>query len=439
MVDGSTVLARVLSGGEDRSIAVREDLMSSVDELVDGLRHTVFLDDNVESIDGASVTYLLDTMVTCQYRLAEDGIEPDPTDMEECLTEERRVESRVVVTRVACDAGDNVNLMSRVDELEVGTVFAHQNLFATILPFPELFEAAARKNPPDPGESIVARSGELLVTLESTAAGASLLEVSVTEALDGEAESESGPLGLKVGTGKLVSLEAAKAEGTIAGQIAVPGVEVTLPLEEFVHGWFNGDSIVDPSEPGGGSVLADVAGFGTVVDFLAAEDRLTLSDLNLGSRTSTVKLTGGATLLSVDVNAETDRSFDVTFTSNDPSELALAFEPEFTLELGYSMKEVEDRASDLPSFTLDDDLVITASGAGVAMTWFEEQANEDLAITASQEGQLLRVDAGSLAMTSRAVPADDVEVAAGACLVGFDANQSSHEFLGFVATASCTP
>ncbi len=96
------------------------------------------------------------------------------------MAEEGRVQTRVVVTRAACDAGDNVTLALLVDELEVMTAVAAVESLGVSLHLPQFLEAAARIEPPEPGEELSASSGVVSAEFAQTAAGGSRVRLAVS-------------------------------------------------------------------------------------------------------------------------------------------------------------------------------------------------------------------------------------------------------------------
>ena len=98
-----------------------------------------------------------------------------------------------------------------------------------------------------------------------------------------------------------------------------------------------------------------------------------------------------------------------------------------------------EKVVDQPEFTKDDTLHVKfGPNAPVALLFDDPSADvQDLLLTSSQEGSLLRVESGSLELTSRAVPAENVTVLAGQCLLRDSSVVGEHAFLGSLSAGTC--
>ncbi len=81
---------------------------------------------------------------------------------------------------------------------------------------------------------------------------------------------------LELGAGDVIDLEASAAERRVQGELSVPPLKLSTPLEGFVQEGFNAESEVAADA---GNVLVDVAGLGATIDYAGATDVMTLRGL----------------------------------------------------------------------------------------------------------------------------------------------------------------
>jgi hypothetical protein len=327
-----------------------------------------------------------------------------------------------------------------VDELEILSLVESADDLSVLVRLPAYMTALSRMEPADDGTSARADSCELVLELTRLASGGSRLTAGLSEAMDWYGAPGAELERLRIHAGRLMALDADASSGLVSGEVSLPETEVTMALEAFVQDWFDSEATV---QPGAGSVVAALAGLGATLGYSSETGVLAMTGLNLGPRSSTVALEGGSELLRIDVNAAANRAFDVSWSAPDGHALNADFPQGFDLHLGYSMSNAQDLASGLPGFTIDDTLAIQV-GATSQVTFLDDPpgtdgalGESDLTATGSQAGNLLRLGAGSLNMTSLYAPEDDVAVAPGQCLFRHEANQGSHEFLGYLQSQIC--
>jgi len=149
---------------------------------------------------------------------------------------------------------------------------------------------------------------------------------------------------------------------------------------------------------------------------------ITIDNVGFGDGQSTIKL-GDATLLSVDLNADSGRHFSLSMLPGIAGALpSFQFDPGFSLDLGIDLSPLAAIGEDIPSYFLGETYSFDVeSGAQLV------EGPVDSAIMAQ---------GGAIRLTSSA-GTGDVEVLEGQCLFASDVTEGEHELLGAFEAGAC--
>jgi hypothetical protein len=209
----------------------------------------------------------------------------------------------------------------------------------------------------------------------------------------------------------LVSVRANGNTKELTATVDVGPVQVSLPWRAL-----EAESTID-------EILAiDLRGLTGHVTLADGQQTLTLEDVGLGDGTSTVKL-GGETVLSLDFNAATGRTADITIAPSAALPI-VSFAPGFVLALGVHLQPFADAGEEVEPYLLDEVYTFSAG-----------QAIQPVAPTGTFPGGLRAVTGGI--QISAANANASVNVAAGQCLVEDAVASDEHPLLGRFAVVAC--
>jgi hypothetical protein len=137
-----------------------------------------------------------------------------------------------------------------------------------------------------------------------------------------------------------------------------------------------------------------------------ADDVVHVKGIGLGASTSYVK-EGQNVLFSLDLNAASERRFDLDVSLDADDRALLEVSPGFDLSLGFAFSQIADRVRGIPTYALNDTIGVVLAGA----------ARPAVKSVSGPAGSALSVVSGSLSLTSRTAPQNDVTVTAGQCLL----------------------
>lgn len=460
---------------DDEPVEGEQDLQSSIDEAVDWLEEHVFA--RAESATETAVYYRLDPalceeIVPREHCIVSGGADDDgewrdlpeegcddgsrEADVQECQEFLTEVPLRIeVVSRAEGDV--DLTLLVDDDELRTMSLYVHRtslayqiDLAATKTALERVLQALSEDEAaaklPSVLEGVV--RAELAVTGEEQVR----LSWSVSRALRVVLEQEDGRYRLELAPSTW-NLAVDGVARTLTGEIDLGSFDLELPYQAFINGMWeqegampseapaesgnDGDGSTDEEEPPqvAGQLLLHLAGLtgaSTLQD--GPSEQLQLTGLGLGNGTSWVRHDGD-TLVSVDVNARSGRTYDLTITvpepavdsgpngsgdeaiSEDGTLPTLAFRPGLDLSLLFNAQTIAQDLREVPQALLDETWRLLLDGAPQPTVRLRDAA-VDGGLTAAVE-----VLAGRLTLSSTALD-DPLVVDQGMCLAVPDGEDS---------------
>ena len=236
------------------------------------------------------------------------------------------------------------------------------------------------------------------------------MRLGVPIAIDVQAHDDSTRAGLAVGRADNAFVVSGDSTAKkLHAALAFASIDTTMPLKDFVSAFFNRSS----TAVGTDSVKLSLPGVQGDFNYDGTADTLALRNLGLGDSTSRVTR-GDATLLAIDVNAEAGRHVDVNITADAQKQLALDIAPKLQLESHVLDGERQPSGEEPRSLRARRYLSIQVDGPPALRLM--EAAVGTSTLMRGGTGWLLGMTVGHLALMSRAMPAENVEVGTGKCL-----------------------
>jgi hypothetical protein len=169
-----------------------------------------------------------------------------------------------------------------------------------------------------------------------------------------------------------------------------------------------GDDGDDDAEAPEGIFSVSLSGVSASGIFTSDEDAesIQVTGIGLGKDTTTVKF-NDETLLSVDLNANDGRLFDLTFTMDDEDNATFEFVPVLDLVVGMNLVSVVDELEP-PEWMIEETFTLNLSGADAP----------SMTALAESENGAMRVNAGTLTISAASMPDKTLTVEAGMCMQG---------------------
>jgi hypothetical protein len=244
------------------------------------------------------------------------------------------------------------------------------------------------------------------------------IQVGVREAIRFETDSS--------GTGPAMKFETAASdpaysvklgEASLTMAVNVGRTRVTGPWAEI-----QGDGLEI------GDLDIDWQGLTYQVELAAGSNSLSVHNIGLGDGTSTVKL-GDATLLSVDLNKDSGRRFDVELALDEAGKPVLTVAPGVDLQVSYDLQPLADGGVLIDAPLLSSSYSFAVRGETPAL-----QPVEADFLTGFPGG--VRVVSGEIAISAEGV-ADVLVVPAGKCLIETVPAADAHPLMGALAAVDC--
>jgi hypothetical protein len=414
---------------DDAEVAVedlqqaRDEINEAIDELVDVLRERVFTPENLESEDATSATYLLGASFYCDESddeasapvpgsMTAPPLSPEPDT--DCIEQANRWQTRLRLSSPS-EGNIDVELLVSSERRNPATLELHRDHVAVVLDLGEYLDAL-RATGSDTGE-VVALDGVVAAELRRHAELDYSLRYGVRESVHFAAVDEVNGETTDVSLGASFPVVELRLDGnqrTITGSYDLGTLDIRVPLENF-----RGDAEPSEADPGGNPVPPEAPYTGSIDAFLAGlegsvtldgtSDELRLVNLGLGDQSSTVKY-GGELIAQLDVNPDQNRHFDVLAKKVDDQHTTLTFAPGLDARVLLNFAPLASQIPDLPDYLLGDTIRAFFTG--------ENPTIEPL------PGQV-KVVAGTLNVTSERVPAQNLVVPAGSCLIDAEADRPS--------------
>ncbi|WP_437761365.1 hypothetical protein WMF27_05130 [Sorangium sp. So ce281] len=452
-VDASVVLARVLSLGDEKALTPSADGLKWLDEdVLPMLRDRVFVSGNVESEERGEVVFLLRPDVVCQDSTGDAGTgggvtdSSSPGDEERCREQYTKTPLRVVVSRVACGAEDNVHLAllagterkeyvnldligsKVVVRADVGELAANTTIRRGEDAEPEpLFDQGATGHL-EMVEELLSEN-KIHATLRVTED----IAVDSTVEQDGGASARGG-VRIPATTGDAIDITADGTIRKIEFTLALGRIQWMMPFSSFIH-LFNREAApqASPAE----IVELSVPGVHGRFSFDGKGDELRGADVGIGDATRFAH--GARTILSWEVNPAAEHRVNFTATGQSDGSVAVSVPGGFDLRIHYALAPVAAWIEDPWAFSLDDDVRLTLSGSTAPSALLRQGPSDALNLLREQLGSLLEVQSGTFEGTSRIAPDESVSVPAGQCLNRHITDEGTHGLLQHLSSGPCEP
>ncbi len=440
--EGSAALARALSFGGGGHLEFVADSEEGIDDLVEQLGTTVLAPENFESAEGSTVVFKMQPDVVCPATEEELANDPEGAAEDEasCRDSLAQHDVRVRVTRIDCGPSDSVELSVQVstEPLVPLVVQLGPRYVSVALDVKDATLALDRLGSFDEGVTFDSDVGGIIgakIALSANDAATFDLEA-VEDVAFGGTDAEGERIRIWATAAQLLHLRAEPGLQEITGSVAAQAAGFDLKLTQFIQSFLDREptELVVPSD----TVSFWAPGLDGSFSYAGETDTLTVTGLGLAG--APLKASWGeVTLLTIDWNVAAERALDFVLTPSGENASITLGEAGLDLELEYSMSVLADRVADQPAFTNDDTLHVKfGPNAPVALLYESPEVDvDDLLITGAQEGALLRVESGSLELTSRAVPAENVSIEAGQCLLRDSNVVGEHAFLGSLSAGTC--
>ncbi len=374
------------------------DVSKPKEELIKALNERIFTQKNVESETGTSVTYLLKGDAVC---VADEYDEP--SEHGRCVKFVNDAQIRLIASSAGAGSAD-VSVKIGPNRISPINFEFRPKMIAASPNIGEMKKAAEYLAPLNDEDADISgfpakASGELRLSLQET--GDKTLEgkIAITKAID-------------VGEGDWALKLAAAPEGfvitadglakTIKASLGLGEISGLFPYSSSEEG-YGYDEEGNEIEP---SVVADpvmaklnIGGLSGSALFDAGKELLSLTNLSLGAKTSTLDL-NDKRVLSVDLNKDDGRSFDVTIKKpGDHTQIELS--PAFDLRMILAFAQAKDELESIQDWMFDEVMSIKFTGASPA---FELNGDD------------FKVLSGKLSLTAEKAGISHV-VEAGQCLV----------------------
>lgn len=335
----------------------------------------------------------------------------------ECAAEIDELELRIRAT----EAGDGIDLGFRIgpDQDEPFVLELRSDRLSVVIDLADvkdvvtfLSDGEADAELPKVMEGVVAFS--LLVLAEDEVE----IQASVRERIRVETDSSGSGPALKLETeARDPMLSVHMGRESLVMAVDVGRTRVTGPWAEI-----QGDGLDL------GELDVDWQGMSYEIDLQANSDVLAVRNIGLGDGTSTIKL-DSETLLSVDLNKDSGRHFDVELTLDEAGLPRLALQPGIELEVSYDLQPLADGGVAVDAPLLSSSYSFVVRGEKPTL-----QPVEADALTGFPGG--VRVISGEIEISAEGAEGSLV-VAEGQCLVENIPAEGAHPLMGALAAVEC--
>jgi hypothetical protein len=334
----------------------------------------------------------------------------------ECAAQIDDMELRVRATA----AGDGMDIGFRFgpDQDEPFVLELRSDRLSAVVDLADLKDAAVFLGGGEAGELPAVMEGVVAFSLLIPAANEVEVQVGVRERIRFETDSSGTGPAMKLETEASDPLYSVRmSEESLVMAVNVGRTRVTGPWSEI-----QGDGLEL------GDLDIDWQGLTYEVTLAAGSDSLAVQNIGLGDGTSTIKL-GDATLLSVDLNKDSGRHFDIALTLDEAGRPLLAMDPGIDLQVSYDLQPLADGGVAIDAPLLSSSYSFAVRGDKPTL-----QPVEADFITGFPGG--VRVVSGEIAI-SAAGAAEVLLVPAGKCLVETVPAADAHPLMGALAAVDC--
>ncbi len=398
----------------------RQDMHDSLDQLLGFMRDEIFIEDNLESEDGTYATYLLPASVLC------DDSEPDlgaagrsvveEDERESCAEGVQRLAPRLRLSSPA--AGDvDVELLLSSEQYNPITLQLYDDRVGVTMDLGEL-KATVEATGEDL-EWIGELDGEVGLELVRNSATNYSLRMSLLRDLVLATTNEGEMVDfMMAASNPTIELNIDGEAKALTATINYGAMNLRAPLSAFMSDEeYDDEGNPLPPKSYTGLIDAVLGGLNGGLTFDGTTDVLRFENLGLGDVRTEVSHDGN-TLLSLDVNPDDGRRFDLAVRQGDNGP-TLTFYPTLDVRAGLGFTHIANQVDDIPSAFLEDTVRL----------WFE---GDDPTVELHDEA--LKVSSGTLHLESSA---ESVSVEAGMCLVETDSEQEPASLAGAFGVGTC--
>ncbi|HMA97650.1 MAG TPA: hypothetical protein VKP30_33425 [Polyangiaceae bacterium] len=423
---------------------LRSDLHDSLDELMQSLREEVFVDENLESDDGKTVVYKLGPKSLCDLALlpiapssgAEEGTvtidspSNEPEYDADCVAELAKWTPRLQL--VSPREGDiDLSLLLTDQRISPITLNLYQQKLGVTVDLAKVEAASARAGTPMDGVSSLA--GVFSASLVQNANLDYSLGLSVTDMVKMVLGETPNTVSITLAPSpKALTLNVNGNTGRISGQLNLSSFKMSGPLSSFTS---EDDEVYDTGSTSGSDTasiaITEPSYHGTIEAYLAgvsgsftheqANDSLSFTNIGFGTEPSTVKF-DQSTLISMDVNAQSGRVFDLYIDGSSDTGPSLQFSPGLDVDVLLGFAAIADQIEDIEQFLLSDRLKLSLKGNQPTLRVEQEQ---------------IRVLTGTLDLSSLSYPDLHHSITADLCLVDSEVVETPPSILGELASQTC--
>ncbi len=469
-LENSRAAARLLSFGNANVIdPFVDDAQSNLHDSLDKLLNEQLIASNLESTETSGVVFVLKPGTVCKTSSApiatigvgvggasgtggapgtggSSAVTLDP----DCVSEQTAHPIRIRISRIACDQGDNIAVEVTRDnpgqrlllaelyaehaelELDLGAFLlgSYSTTTSSIQQPSGTYVTQTTKKP-----LVSAATGVLRSSLTLTGSAQASGNVSVAQAIDVTvADDSAARFRLAAGT-SVATIAADGAAKTIQLTSQLGSVDLRTQFKYFISDFFglSTTASADTQQP----VDLHLAGLRGSLNFDGTKDTITGDGLDLGGSPATATQAGVA-LLSVNATNAAQGTIAGTLTGHADDSLGITLANGLSVNIQYGLQSVLSLIENPANYLASDTLKVNAA-AGSSMTLWSESTTNDLVVTYSQTGQLLRVDSGNLTFSSLVWPNDTVTTSSNQCLTRTPKSQSGHnDLLDDFTVGACT-
>lgn len=379
------------------------ELQQELDKAIMKVREEYFAPANIESESATEIVYRLPLSVLCPPATAE------PT----CAEDAAKTQPRLRVTSPAQGDLDVAVLVTQAKHVPF-IVHLHRAKLGVRMDIGELMKAAQVIDPTSV-EGVTRAAGTIEIALVKNAERDFSLIAQVVRTIDVAMTEQGKTTTFQLdATSKTYEINLNGTARTVTAAVNMGALRINAPLDEFVG----------QLKPGvaAQTMRLVVGGINGSVTFNGMNDVLALRGLGLGNQSTSVTV-GSAEVFKMDVNPEAGRRFDLTVSMADTDQPLLTFAPGLDARLRFHFQPIESLlAEPLSDFMKNDNLRIQLSGNNPALR----------SVPAG-----MQVVSGTLSITSTAVPAANITVNAGQCLVDDPTVVNTHDLLSGLAAGAC--
>lgn len=197
--------------------------------------------------------------------------------------------------------------------------------------------------------------------------------------------------------------------------------DIDIGRLQYVAPW----SEISPESNASGEYSLDWPGVSAGITLQDSTPMLQIDNIGLGDDTSNISLDDHV-LVSIDLNAEEERSFALTVLPQDNEHPTVELDPLLDLLVGVDLQPLADAGDDVPSFMVDELYQLEITGSDPAI---QTEAPQD-----DFPGGV-RVVSGQLSLSNDT--GDEVVVDEERCLIASEPEEDDHPLIGSYAESGC--